>query len=150
MEAMAPTFFITFAVVQTIVFLLLIRFLDLYEREPISVLAVLMLWGMIGATSLSAVGNVAVKRLLPPEIGVVFGSAISAPLVEEVAKGAALVVVLFVALWAYRRFGLLQFEGVTDGIVYGAAVGLGFAFTEDILYLLNAADERGLGAGLSE
>lgn len=147
MEAMAPTFFITFAVVQTIVFLLLIRFLDLYEREPISVLALLTLWGMIGATSLSAVGNQAVQGLLPEDIDLVFGAAISAPLVEELAKGAALVAVLIVATYAYRRFGLLQFEGVTDGIVYGAAVGLGFAFTEDILYLLQGAAEQGLEYG---
>ena len=138
---------ITYAVVQTIVFLLLIRFLDLYEREPISVLALMALWGAVGATSLSAAGNVAVQRLLPERIDVLFGTAIYAPVVEELAKGAALVAFVALSLWARGRFGVPHFEGVTDGIVYGAAVGLGFAFTEDVLYLLLGASERGLEAG---
>jgi hypothetical protein len=39
---------------------------------------------------------------------------------------------------------------MTDGMVYGAAVGLGFAFTEDLFYLFNVAEGQGLGVGLSE
>ena len=141
---------ITYAVIQTVIFLLLIRFVDLYEREPISILGIMTLWGAVGATSLSAIGNVAVGELLPPNIKVVFGSAISAPVVEELAKGAALVVFLMLSVWAQGRFGIPRFEGVTDGIVYGAAIGLGFAFTEDILYLLLGASEGGLREGFVE
>ncbi len=59
---------------------------------------------------------------------------ISAPIVEELAKGLALVGAFLVSQWAGRRFGLFEFDGVTDGIVYGAAVGIGFAFTEDLYY----------------
>lgn len=147
MDVLGPTFFVTFAVVQTIVFLFLIRFLDLYEREPLSLLGVLVVWGAIGATAISAVGNAAVERLLPPRVDVVFGPAIYAPVVEESAKGAALLVALGLSVWAWRRFGILHFQGVTDGIVYGAAVGLGFSFTEDVLYLLMGAAQNGLDAG---
>jgi hypothetical protein len=33
-----------------------------------------------------------------------------------------------------RRTGVIEFAGVMDGIVYGAAVGFGFAIAEDLLY----------------
>lgn len=128
--------YVALALVQSVVLLLLIRFLDLYEREPLSVLAIMAAWGTIGAGILSSVGNRAVAGLLSPEVEATLGSAISGPLVEESAKGLALVAAFMLSRWAFKRFGWLEFEGVTDGIVYGAAVGLGFAFTEDLLYLL--------------
>src|SRR3712207_342702 len=145
-----PAFLVIFALIQAVVFLLLIRFLDLYEREPLSVLAIMASWGATGAVALSLIGNGIVLGLLPPAVRETFGPAVAAPLVEEAAKGLALVVAFSLSWWAARRFGFLELEGLTDGIVYAAAVGLGFAFTEDLLYLLNVADERGLGAGLSE
>ncbi len=145
-----PGFLITYALIQSVVFLLLIRFLDLYEREPLSVLALLAAWGATGAVALSLSGNALVLSLLPPAVREVFGPALSAPLVEEIAKGIALVAAFAVSVWAARRFGTLELEGVTDGIVYGAAVGLGFAFTEDLLYLLNTAESVGVEAGLGE
>jgi RsiW-degrading membrane proteinase PrsW (M82 family) len=138
---------ITYAVVQTIVFILLIRLLDPYEREPLSLLGLMTLWGAIGATSLSAAGNVVLKNWLPPDIATVFGQAIYAPVVEELAKGIALVAFVILSVWAGGRFGMPRFEGVTDGIVYGAAIGLGFAFTEDVLYLLIGASQEGLQQG---
>jgi protease PrsW len=141
---------VTFALIQAVVFLLLIRFLDLYEREPLNALALMAAWGATGAVALSLAGNAIVLGLLPPALEKTFGSALAGPLVEEVAKGLAVVVTFSLSWWAARRFGLLELEGLTDGMVYGAAVGLGFAFTEDLLYLFNEADEQGLGAGLSE
>jgi protease PrsW len=132
-----PDIYIALALIQAVVFLLLLRFLDLYEREPLSILAVMAAWGAVGAAFLSTVGNEVVAGVLSPEVKAVFGSAISGPLVEECAKGLALVAAFVASQWAARRFGFLELEGVTDGIVYGAAVGLGFAFTEDILYLLD-------------
>jgi RsiW-degrading membrane proteinase PrsW (M82 family) len=145
-----PEFLVPFALIQAVVFLLLVRFLDLYEREPLNVLALMAAWGATGAVALSLVGNAIILGLLPPAVEETFGSAIAAPLVEEVAKGLAVAVVFCLSWWAARRFGFLELEGLTDGMVYGTAVGLGFAFTEDLLYLFNTADERGLGAGLSE
>lgn len=145
----SPAFLITFAVVQTLVLLLLVRFLDLYEHEPFSTVAVMGLWGAIGATSLSVLGNRLVSAGLTSEVRVVFGAAISAPIVEEIAKGLALVAAFALSAWANKRFGLMRMGGVTDGIVYGAAVGIGFAFTEDIHYLLVVASQDGLDRGLA-
>ncbi|MFN2594505.1 MAG: PrsW family intramembrane metalloprotease [Actinomycetota bacterium] len=148
-EAEIASLVVSYAVVQTVVLLLLVRALDPYEREPLSLLGVLVVWGAIGATGLSALGNAAFSRALSATTNLVFGPAIYSPLVEEGAKGLALVAFLVVSVMAAGRFGIPRFEGVTDGIVYGAAVGLGFAFTEDILYLLNAASQNGLSQGLS-
>src|SRR5918994_7737764 len=145
-----PEFLVTFALIQAVVFLLLLRFLDLYEREPLSVLALMAAWGAVGGAILSTAGNEAIAALLPPKIEAGLGSAISGPLVEECAKGLALVAAFVLSHWAFERFGFLEFEGVTDGIVYGAAVGLGFAFTEDLLYLWNNTSALGPETGLKE
>ncbi len=63
-----------------------------------------------------------------------------APVTEEATKGAFLVLLLW-----WRRHEL---DGVLDGIVYAGMVGVGFAFTENILYLAAAYNGTdGLGPG---
>lgn len=141
-----PGFLVTYAVIQAALILLAIRLLDPYEREPLSLLTLMALWGATGAAAIALVGNEALKSGLSPDAKLVFGDAISAPIVEEGAKGLALVAALFASRWASRRLGTPRFEGLTDGIVYGAAVGLGFAFTEDFFYFLQRAREQGLDA----
>jgi hypothetical protein len=66
--------------------------------------------------------------------------AVVAPVTEELTKGAFLVLLLW-----WRRHEL---DGVLDGIVYAGMVGIGFAYTENILYLAAAYDGTdGLGPG---
>jgi RsiW-degrading membrane proteinase PrsW (M82 family) len=144
-----PPELIAYAGLQAIAFLLLVRFLDLYEREPLIALAVMALWGAVGATALAMLGNGFVDSILSPRVNKVFGAAISAPPVEEGAKGIALLAAFALSYWASRRFGVLEFEGVTDGIVYGAAIGIGFALAEDIWYMINSLLEQGYAAGES-
>jgi protease PrsW len=144
-----PPELIAYAGLQAIAFLLLVRFLDLYEREPLILLAVMALWGAVGATALSMLGNDFVDSVLSQRVEKVFGAAISAPPVEEGAKGIAVLTAFAVSSWAARRFGVLEFEGVTDGIVYGAAVGIGFAFAEDIWYMIGSLLDNGYAAGES-
>ena len=74
---------------------------------------------------------------------------ISAPIVEELAKGLALLAAFAASRWAHRRFGVFEFDGLTDGIVYGAAVGIGFAFTEDLYYFFREARETGVSDAIS-
>lgn len=140
MDFSSPSFLITFAVMQTVVFLLLIRLIDLYEHEPFPMVAAMAAWGAIGATAISLATSEVVRTLLSPDVRTVYGSAISAPVVEELSKGVALLAVFGATSWAHRRYGSNQLSGVTDGIVYGAAVGLGFAFTEDLHFLVTSAD----------
>jgi hypothetical protein len=69
-----------------------------------------------------------------------FSLAIAAPVVEEASKGLFLVLLLW-----WRR---AEIDGILDGIVYAGLVGVGFAFTENILYLAaayNGADGMGPG-----
>ena len=62
---------------------------------------------------------------------------------EEATKGAFLVLLLW-----WRRHEL---DGVLDGIVYAGMVGIGFAFTENILYLAAAYNGTdGIGPGGTE
>lgn len=141
--------FFAYALVQAVVLLLLVRLLDLYEREPMSIVALMFVWGAIGAAVLASLGNEAAQGVLSAKVEVVYGDMISAPIVEELAKGLALLAAFGAAHWANRRFGLLEFEGVTDGIVYGAAIGIGFAFTEDLFYFFREAQTSGdLGSAL--
>lgn len=142
---------IPLALAQTVAFILLIRFLDLYEREPLLYLAFMALWGGTVAVVAVALLNGAIgtflSSALSPEASAVFGPAISAPLVEELAKGMALGIAFQASYWWSRRFGGLEFEGVTDGIVYGAAIGLGFAFTENVVFFLTSASQEGSAGG---
>ncbi|MBA2360031.1 MAG: PrsW family intramembrane metalloprotease [Actinobacteria bacterium] len=105
-------------------------------------------WGATGAALIALAGNRTVQAMLSADARDVFGNAVAPPLVEEGAKGLALLAAVGPIRWAGRRFGLSIFEGVTAGMVYGAAVGLGFAFTEDIFYFVNEAQTQGLDNGL--
>jgi hypothetical protein len=69
------------------------------------------------------------ERTLVPGPGLDASNAFSAGLLEELAKGTA-VLLLFLVM---RN----EFDDVVDGIVYGAAVGLGFNFMESIAYMTN-------------
>ena len=143
----SPAFFFTFAVIQAGVLLVLVRFLDVYGRQPFGLVALVAIWGATGAAAISVAGNEFVKGLLSGDVGIVFGDTISAPLVEEAAKGVALLAAVGPVRWLLGRAGVDLFEGVGAGIVYGAAVGLGFGFTEDVYYLVDEARTAGIDAG---
>ena len=118
-----PGFYMSYAVIQAVVVLLLIRLVDLYERQPLSLLALMAGWGATGAAAIALLGNEAVKSMLDPAARIVFGNAIAPPIVEESAKGLALIAAVGPIRLLSRRLGVPVFEGVTAGIVYGAAVG---------------------------
>lgn len=104
--------------------------LDRYEPEPRLLLVAGLLWGAFVAT----LGALVVQGLGGFFVGISEESALAvvAPFTEEATKGLFLVLLL---IW--RRHEL---DGVLDGIVYAGMVGVGFAFTENILYLAAAYD----------
>lgn len=138
-----PPFLFVAHLLQIAVILVVLRFLDVYEREPYPLIVGLFAWGALVATAVSLVGNAVVAASLPDDVAAVFGPAISAPLVEELAKGVALVLAVVVSHRLARRWGTARFQGVADGIVYGAAVGLGFAFTENLLFFFRSLGRAG-------
>jgi RsiW-degrading membrane proteinase PrsW (M82 family) len=113
--------------------LLVVRRMDRNEKEPWRLVLVAAAWGAIVATSLVIWGETiwdqVAQRSLVPGPGLDASTAFSAGLLEEIAKGLA-VVLLFLVM---RN----DFDDVVDGIVYGAAVGLGFNFLESIAYMTN-------------
>jgi RsiW-degrading membrane proteinase PrsW (M82 family) len=130
----------TAALLQAAVLLVAIRFLDVWEREPTWLVCALAVWGAAGATILAAAGNDALQGLLSEQVRLVWGPAIYAPVIEESAKGIVLLAALLASGATARHFGIApQFDGPTDGMVYGAAVGVGFAFAENSFAFLNEA-----------
>jgi RsiW-degrading membrane proteinase PrsW (M82 family) len=99
--------------------------LDRYEPEPKLLLAYALLWGAFVATAsalvVQGIGGFVVGLTDTTSLAVV------APVSEEASKG----LFLFLLLW-WRR---AELDGVLDGLVYAGLVGVGFAFTENILYL---------------
>jgi protease PrsW len=148
-DLLTPDLYFFLHLVQIGLILLLLRYLDLYEREPVSLIVLMFVWGALGAGILAPPLNGFVSDRLPPDVELVFGAALSAPVMEELVKGLALVVAFYTARWSAGRFGTSDFDGITDGIVYGAAVGLGFAFTENIFFFVNVVMQTGsVEAGL--
>lgn len=119
-------------IVYALPLFLAITVLDLYEREPMSLVLGALLWGAIAATVLSALANqgwgLVVARLGGPEFAARWTAALTAPLVEETVKAAGVVLIYLIA----RR----EMDDVIDGFVYGAMVGLGFAVVEDVFYFV--------------
>ncbi len=110
--------------------------LDRYEPEPVWLLVAAFGWGALVATAAALVLQLLDQLVLgTPES---WGGAVVAPVTEEAAKG----LFIWLLLW-WRRH---EIDGVLDGIVYAGMVGVGFAFTENILYL-GAAYMGGDGAG---
>jgi RsiW-degrading membrane proteinase PrsW (M82 family) len=106
--------------------------LDLYEREPVSMLVAAFAWGAIAATALSGIANegwgLVVARVGGPEFASRWTAALTAPFVEETLKGAGVVLLYLIARG--------EIDDLMDGFVYGAIVGLGFAVVEDVIYFV--------------
>jgi RsiW-degrading membrane proteinase PrsW (M82 family) len=130
---------------QAVIFLLFIRAIDLYEREPLRYVIPVFLWGFAVATTVSLVFNTLFQLTLSSVTSVktasFFTAIVSAPVVEESSKGLALLIIFLIAYLMRRRTGVIEFAGVMDGIVYGSAVGFGFAIAEDLLYGLQYGPE---------
>jgi RsiW-degrading membrane proteinase PrsW (M82 family) len=132
-------------VLQAVLYLFFVRAIDLYERESLRYVIPIFIWGFAVATSVSLIFNtiasVTISSLAGNQAASFFTAVLVAPPVEETAKGLALLIAFLIAYAAARRRGLVEFAGVMDGIVYGSAVGFGFAIAEDILYGLQYGSE---------
>src|SRR5436189_2205892 len=146
--ATGPVAFMIGLVTATIpvpLYVILVLWIDRYESEPFWMLATAFGWGALVATFfaflLNTTGAIAVYNLSGNEKAAeLYALVISAPIVEESGKAAI--------LFMYFFFKKDEFDGVLDGIVYGALVALGFAMTENIQYYGKAALQGG-GAGLT-
>ncbi|MDR2996629.1 MAG: PrsW family intramembrane metalloprotease [Microbacterium sp.] len=122
------------ALVPLAIVLLGVWFIDRWEPEPRSLVIFALAWGGIAA--------VGIALLVDRGLGEMFGArsdeltaVVQAPIVEEIAKGLGVFLIFVMA----RR----AFDGPVDGVVYGALVGAGFAFTENIQYFAISLHEGG-------
>jgi len=125
-------------------------FLDRRERETPWLFAVAFLWGAFMSTGLALPFNNAILgavtrwverhpiliEMLGPEAPTMLGAPIAGPLVEELTKGLGLLALFF--------FLRAEFDGVRDGFVYGALIGLGFTWFEAPLYVAQGYAEHGV------
>jgi protease PrsW len=131
---------IVFAMLPVPIYIMLILWIDRYESEPIWMLATAFLWGatvaVFAAYILNTINHIIAASMWGHETGELFSAVISAPIVEESAKGLLLFIFFF---WKKD-----EFDGILDGIVYAGMVGLGFAMTENVQYYGKAALQGGV------
>jgi RsiW-degrading membrane proteinase PrsW (M82 family) len=117
------------AVIPMSLYLILIWRLDRYEREPFGKVVKHFLWGAIGAivfalifSSILAFGT---KIFISSvSLNSFIAAVIIAPFAEELVKSAYL----------FNTYKNNYFDNLTDGLVYGGAIGLGFGMTENLMY----------------
>jgi len=112
-----------------------VLWVDRLEPEPRGTLIFAFAWGAgIAALAALIINTAGLEYVTQPELGASTGEYVSAtlgaPVVEESLKGA----VLIGLLWRRRD----ELDGPTDGIIYAAMVGLGFAMIENVGYYINA------------
>lgn len=120
----------------------LLLWIDRNEKEPFSLIVTALLWGAATATFISGIfndlfGMAAMSAIGDAAIAGQVTASVSAPFIEELTKGVAVMMLFFL----FRK----DFDNVLDGVLYGALVGLGFAWFENIIYYVRAGEGGGLG-----
>ncbi|MFB7893394.1 PrsW family intramembrane metalloprotease [Microbacterium sp. NPDC056044] len=125
------------AVVPLVGVLFAVRLVDRWEPEPLGLLILAIAWGAVAAVGIALGVDLVLSMMFGPAAGAreVLQTVVQAPVVEEFAKGLGVFLIFATA----RR----AFDGPIDGIVYGALVGAGFAFTENIQYFAVSFIEGG-------
>jgi RsiW-degrading membrane proteinase PrsW (M82 family)/pSer/pThr/pTyr-binding forkhead associated (FHA) protein len=122
---------LTIPLIPALVINMLVSFIDRYEREPWFLRLAAFLWGAIIAIPPALFIEKSVINLMQPIWGqndLLFAifKGLNAGITEESVKGLGLLL-LFIVLRD-------EFDNVTDGIVYGALIGAGFAMVENFVY----------------
>ncbi|MFC7510534.1 PrsW family intramembrane metalloprotease [Streptomyces thermocarboxydus] len=124
------------------------RWLGRVEPGPWRNLLFAFAWGACAAALIAIVANSFATRWIAtttadPAGADTLGATVIAPVVEETAKAAAVLL-----LFLFRR---RDFHGILDGVVAAGFTATGFAFTENVLYLGNAfgTDQLTGGSGIA-
>jgi protease PrsW len=123
------------ALVPVPLLIVIVLWMDRLEPEPRANLAFAFLWGAgIAALAALVINTADLEYVTMPALGASTGQYVAAtfgaPVIEETMKG----LVLVGLLWRRRA----EFDGPTDGVIYAAMVGLGFATVENVGYYINA------------
>jgi protease PrsW len=132
-----------FGFVPMFFFAAVVYWLDRYEKEPRILLGATFFWGVViaagGAFIINTAFGIGIYVFTGSEGAAEIGTtSIIAPIVEEFLKGLAVAIVFFLF---YK-----EFDSILDGIIYGGIAALGFAATENTLYIFrNGYQESGWG-----
>lgn len=118
--------------VPMLIFAAFVYWLDRYEKEPKILFGAAFVWGVViaagGAFIINTAFGMGIYIFTGSEGAAEMGTtSIVAPIVEEFLKGLAVAIVFFMF---YK-----EFDSILDGIIYGAVAALGFAATENTLYI---------------
>jgi RsiW-degrading membrane proteinase PrsW (M82 family) len=109
-----------------------VYWLDRYEKEPLVLLGAAFFWGAVvaagGAFVINTVFGVGIYAITGSgDLADQTTASLVAPFVEEGLKGLAVLIVFL----GFRS----EFDSVLDGIIYAGITALGFAATENVLYI---------------
>jgi RsiW-degrading membrane proteinase PrsW (M82 family) len=128
---------LTLALLPIPVLLAAVLYLDRLEPEPTAALVFVFLWGAAVAALIGLIGKGDGSQLLTtPELrsggfaAASVAAVVGVAALEETLKGVALVGLLLLRPH--------EIDGISDGVVYGSMVGLGFALIENIYYYAQA------------
>ncbi len=124
------------AILPPFLLILYVWWKDKYQREPFSQMAKGFLYGVVSAgIALLLETGLQMFALVPDEpasfLQALWKAFLGAAIPEEIAK--------LLMLWLLLRRNK-YFDERFDGIVYAACVGMGFAATENIIYLFSNLD----------
>jgi len=125
---------IAIAVAVPLVFLYLVRWLDLYASGSLKVMLACLGWGVV-----AFVGAFFANTFALGFVGFALLPVLVAPINEEILKSLLLV-------YLVRRPSFTYF---VDGAIYGFASGIAFAVLEAILYVGRSGADQGLGLSLA-
>lgn len=130
------------AAVPVLVISTAIWLIDRWRPQPLLLTALCLLWGSVVSVLMTLVlglGADIAYQLGQGEAPGMVSAVVFAPMIEETTKATLLLVIVLAA----RR----HLDGPFRGLMFGSLIGLGFGFTEDLLYMGTATLEGGAAAG---
>lgn len=130
---------LSLALIVAAIYLAIVRFMDLNEKEPLWAVGMVFALGAAAAAVLPLLVGSTVLEL----------SALGGPVAEESAKFVALALGVVALSAVARSRGWSEINGLMDGVVYGTAVGFGYATGEAFIRELSFGGALGgtLGGG---
>ncbi|MDQ0645222.1 PrsW family intramembrane metalloprotease [Microbacterium murale] len=132
--AVASGMGLVLALIPLAIVFLGVYIIDRWEPEPKLLIVFAIAWGGVAAVGLTLLVDIGITLMVGLR-SEVFSAVIQAPIIEELAKGLGIFIIFLI--------GRRAFDGPIDGIVYGALIGGGFAFTENIQYFAISLIEGG-------